>query len=84
VLDRIDVRLDEETNEHLLDSVLSTDLVNDVVEFNGAENKGAVYKIAEDSMDVSIIIPYGDTQDRHRMSRNVGRQSQIAKHMVRV
>jgi hypothetical protein len=41
VLDRIEVRFDEETNEHLLNSMFSTGLVGDVVEYNDAENKGA-------------------------------------------
>ena len=79
VLNRIEVRLDAETNDHHLDLTFKMGLVGDDIEYENDDDKGAGYTVVEGATDASIIIPYAETQNRHKDARKVGRQEQNAK-----
>ena len=79
VLNRIEVRLDAETNDHQLDIIFKMGLVGDAVEYADDDDKGAGYTVVEGATDASIVIPYAETQNRHKDARRVGRQEQNAK-----
>lgn len=79
ILDRIEVRLDKETNDHELEIIFQMGLVGDGIEYVDADDKSAGYDLVEGATDASIVIPYGATQDRHKETRKVARQEQNAK-----
>ena len=79
VLNRIEVWLDAETNDHHLDITFKMGLVGDGIEYQDDDDKGAGYTVVEGATDASIVIPYAETQDRHKDARKVGRQEQNAK-----
>ena len=79
VLNRIEVRLDTETNDHQLDIVFKMGLVGDNIEYEDDDDKDAGYTVVEGATNASIVIPYADTQNRHKDARRVGRQEQNAR-----
>ena len=79
ILDRIEVRLDKETNDHELEIIFQIGLVGDGIEYVDADDKSAGYDLVEGATDASIVIPYDATQDRHKETRKVARQEQNAK-----
>ena len=79
ILDRIEVRLDKETNDHELEIIFQIGLVGDGIEYVDADDKSAGYDLVEGATDASIVIPYNATQDRHKETRKVARQEQNAK-----
>ena len=79
ILDRIEVRLDKETNDHELEIIFQMGLVGDGIEYVDADDKSAGYDLVEGATDASIVIPYDATQDRHKETRKVARQEQNAK-----
>jgi len=79
ILQRIEVVLDKETNDHHLDITFAMGLVGDDIEYQDPTDKGAGYTVVEGARDTSIVIPYAETQNRHRDARKVGRQEQNAK-----
>jgi DNA invertase Pin-like site-specific DNA recombinase len=79
ILDRIEVRLDKETNDHELEIIFQMGLVGDGIEYVDADDKSAGYDLVEGATDASIVIQYDATQDRHKETRKVARQEQNAK-----
>jgi hypothetical protein len=79
ILQRIEVVLDKETNDHHLDITFSMGLVGDGIEYQDPKDKNAGYRVVEGAMDTSIVIPYAETQKLHQGARKVGRQTQNSK-----
>lgn len=76
ILERIEVSLDKETNDHHLDLTFSMGLVGDGIEYQDPKNKSAGYEVIEGAKDASLVIPYAETQNRHKDARRQGRQEQ--------
>lgn len=76
ILERIEVSLDKETNDHHLDLTFSMGLVGDGIEYQDPKNKSAGYDVIEGAKDASLVIPYAETQNRHKDARRQGRQEQ--------
>ena len=79
VLEKIEVRLDTETNDHLLNIVFKMGLVGDGIECENTQDKSAGYRVLEGATDAPITIPFAETQKRHKSSRKKGRQEQNSK-----
>ena len=84
VLDKIEVRLDKNTNDHQLDITFKMGLVGDAIEYEDDDDKSTGYTVIEGATDTSIVIPYAETQKLHQSARRVGRQTQNAKKKMRV
>jgi DNA invertase Pin-like site-specific DNA recombinase len=78
ILRRIDVSLDKETNDHHLDLTFNLGLVGDGVEYSNTRDRSAGYEVVEGSKNASTVIPYTETQNRHKDARRTGRQEQSA------
>ena len=81
ILERVDVVLDKETNDHHLDLTFSMGLVDDGIEYTDPKNKSVGYEVIEGAKDASIVIPYAETQNRHKDARRKGRQEQGAREV---
>jgi DNA invertase Pin-like site-specific DNA recombinase len=81
ILDRIEVVLDKETNDHHLDITFAMGLVGDGIEYHDPKNKSVGYTVIEGATDTSLIIPYAETQNRHKNARRTGRQEQSDKEV---
>jgi DNA invertase Pin-like site-specific DNA recombinase len=81
ILQRIEVVLDKETNDHHLDITFSMGLVGDGMEYQDPKDKSAGYRVVEGATDASIVIPYKDMQNRHKDARRKGRQEQSNKEV---
>ena len=79
VLDRIEVRLDKETNDHGLESVFQIGLFGNGIESIDPGEKGAGYELIKGATEASIITSHAVTQNRHKDARKVERQEQNAK-----
>ena len=79
ILQRIEVILDKETNDHHLDITFSMGLVGDGIEYQDPKDKSAGYRVVEGATDASIVIPYAETRKLHQGARRVGRQTQNSK-----
>ena len=79
VLDRINVFLDKETNDHNLDIVFRMPLVGDGIKYKNPNKKSEGYEVIEGATDASINIAYEQSQKFHKDARRVGRKEQISK-----
>jgi hypothetical protein len=63
ILQRIDVSLDKETNDHHLDLTFNLGLVGDGIEYKDPEKKSGGYEVVEGSTNASTVISYADAQE---------------------
>jgi hypothetical protein len=64
LLDRIEVRLDKETNDHQLKVFFLLGLVGDGIEYEKPRRSGDGYKVVEGSKNVSVVISRQRTQKK--------------------
>ena len=62
LVDKIEVRLDKETNDHHLDVFFQLGLVGDGIQYDEPKRKGGGYKVVEGSKNASVVISTGKTQ----------------------
>ena len=73
IVDRIEVRLDQETNDHQLKIKFKIGLVGDGIEYNDPKNKSEGYTVIEGATDADLVLPYSHTQKMHKDARTTGR-----------
>ena len=56
LLDRVEVRLDNKTNDHTLKVFFRMGLVGDGIEYDEPKRKGGGYKVVEGSKNASVVI----------------------------
>ena len=79
IVDRIDVRLDKETNDHHLDVVFRLRLVDDGIQYLDENNKSAGYEIIQGKNIQPITVEHSVVKSRGAIARKVGRQEQNAQ-----
>jgi DNA invertase Pin-like site-specific DNA recombinase len=75
-VDRIEVRLEKETNDHLLTVYFQLGLVGDGIEYTDTD-KG--YTVVEGGRDASVVVSRKKTQEMQRDARITGRKRQVKK-----
>ena len=56
LVEKIEVRLDKDTNDHHLDVFFQLGLVGDGIEYDEPKRKGGGYKVVEGSKNASVVI----------------------------
>ena len=75
-MDRIEVRLEKETNDHLLTVYFQLGLVGDGIEYTDTD-KG--YTVVEGGRDASVVVSRKKAQEMHKDARITGRNNQVKK-----
>ena len=79
VLDRIEVRLNTETNDHHLKIKFKMGLVGDGIEYADPKIKSKGYTVVEGDTDAELVLPYAQTQQMHKDARTSGRWDKEVK-----
>jgi DNA invertase Pin-like site-specific DNA recombinase len=80
LLDRIEVRLDNKTNDHTLKVFFRMGLVGDGIEYVDPNRKGAGYKVIEGKKNTSVVISHEETKRIQQEARITGRKEQVKKN----
>nr|AIF16911.1 resolvase domain-containing protein (spoIVCA) [uncultured marine group II/III euryarchaeote KM3_75_E04] len=62
LVDKIEVQLDKDTNDHHLEVFFRLGLVGDGIQYDEPKRKGGGYKVVEGSKNASVVISTGKTQ----------------------
>ena len=84
IVDRIEVRLDDETNDHHLKITFKMGLVGDGIEYADPNDRGAGYTVLEGATDAPLVLSYADTQRMHKDARTSGRWDEEVKKNCQV
>ena len=79
LLDRIEVGLDNKTNDHTLKVFFRMGLVGDGIEYVDPNRKGAGYKVIEGKKSTSVVISHEETKRIQQEARITGRKEQVKK-----
>ena len=79
IVDRIEVFLSKETNDHYLDIVFRLRLVDDDVQYLDENDKSAGYQIVEGNNAQTITVEHSVVKSRGAIARKLGRQEQNAQ-----
>ena len=79
LLEKIEVRLDKDTNDHHLEIIFKMGLVNDRIEYADRKRKRGEYRVIEGDRNAKLVISYEQTRKMHKEARIVGRRKQNEK-----
>ena len=79
IIDRIEVRLDQETRDHQLDIIFRLPLVGDGVEYVDKNNKSAGYQLVDGYTTTTTTVSHELVNTMSVDARRLGRKQEIAK-----
>ena len=79
VIDRIEVRLDQETRDHHLDIIFRLPLVGDGVEYVDKNNKSAGYELVDGDTTTTTTVSHELVNTMSVDARRLGRKQEVAK-----
>ena len=79
IIDRIEVRLDQETKDHHLDIFLRLPLVGDGIEYVDKNNKSAGYELVEGDTTMTTTVSHELVKSISVDARRLGRKQEVAK-----
>ena len=79
MLEKIEVRLDKDTNDHHLEIIFKMGLVNDRIEYADQKRKRGEYRVIEGDRNAKLVISYEQTRKMHKEARIAGRRKQNEK-----
>ena len=78
-MDRIEVRLDNKTNDHTLKVFFRMGLVGDGIEYVDPNRRSAGYRVIEGKTNTSVVISHEETKRIQQEARIAGRKEQVKK-----
>lgn len=79
IIDRIEVRLDQETKDHHLDIIFRLPLVGDGVEYVDKNNKSAGYELVDGDTTTTTTVSHELVKTMSVDARRLGRKQEVAK-----
>ena len=79
IIDRIEVRLDQETKDHHLDIIFRLPLVGDGIEYVDKNNKSAGYELVDGDMTTTTTVSHELVKSMSVDARRLGRKQEVAK-----
>lgn len=79
IIDRIEVRLDQETKDHHLDIIFRLPLVGDGIEYVDKNNKSAGYELVEGDTTTTTTVIHELVKRMSAEARRLGRKQEVAK-----
>ena len=72
LIDRIEVRLNMETNEHELDIIFKMGLVGDGIEYINPDKKKDGYELVEGATNAPLVLPNVELRGRKKRGKLTG------------
>jgi len=79
IIDRIEVRLDQETKDHHLDIIFRLPLVGDGIEYVDKNNKSAGYELVDGDTTTTTTVSHELVKSMGVDARRLGRKQEVAK-----
>ena len=79
IIDRTEVRLDQETKDHHLDIVFRLPLVGDGIEYVDKDNKSAGYELVDGDTTTTTTVSHELVKSMGDDARRLGRKEEFAK-----
>ena len=79
IIDRIEVRLDQETKDHHLDIIFRLPLVGDGIEYVDKNNKSAGYELVDRDTTTTTTVSHELVKSMGVDARRLGRKKEVAK-----
>jgi hypothetical protein len=83
LLEKIEIRLNKDTNDHHLDIIFKMGLVNDGIEYVNPKRKSGRYRVVEGDKTVKLVISHEQIRKMHKEARITGRRKQNEKKFQR-